>query len=107
MLRKFAVVPSVPGYSGQLVCESAGHDKVTFPTQQLPDPIGQLARLVFQFLYKYSGALNQQGSYLFVAPLADAQQCCPPARAVLSRYQPCCGRKITATGIMLPVTNLS
>ena len=51
-----------PGYSDQLVCQSTGYDKVTFPTQQLPDPIGQLARLVLQFLYEYPGTLN-------VAPL--------------------------------------
>jgi hypothetical protein len=72
MLRKFAVARrQCPGYSGQLVCQSTGDDKVAFPTQQLPDPVGQLARLVFQFLYEYPGTLNQQSSDLFVAPLTN------------------------------------
>ncbi len=57
-----------PGYSGQLVCQSTGDDKVAFPTQQLPDPVGQLARLVFQFLYEFPGTLNQQSSEYFLLP---------------------------------------
>ena len=107
MLHKFVVAPSVPSYSGQLVCQSTGDDKVAFPAQQLPDPVGQLARLVFQFLYEYHGTLNQQSSDLLLPSLANPQQCRPTSRAVLSGYQPCCRRKVTAAGVLLPVANLS
>ncbi len=35
------------------------------------------------------------------------QQCRPTSRAVLPRYKPCCRRKVTAAGVLLPVANLS
>ena len=96
-----------PGYSGQLVCQSTGHDKSTFSAQQLPDPVGPACQTDVQVLYKNSGTLNQQGSDFFVALLADPQQRRPAARDVLTWYQSCCCRKITAAGVLSAFTKLS
>lgn len=96
-----------PGYSGQLICQITGHAKIIFSAQQLPDPVGLFARLVFQFLYKNTGALNHQCPDLFVASLAAPLQRRPAARAVLTWYQACCCRKVTAAGVLFAVTRLS
>ncbi len=71
MLRKFAVAPSVPRLFWPACLPERQVTTKLLLTQQLPDPVGQLARLVFQFLYEYPGTLNQQSSDLFVAPLAN------------------------------------
>ncbi len=72
MLRKFAVAPSVPeAILASLFARAQVTTKLLFRHNNSPDPVGQLARLVFQFLYEYPGTLNQQSSDLFVAPLAN------------------------------------